>query len=957
MRLQVVFSIAACLSPVAAIYADEVNHIDFHHALLGALSLDSTFFLKPSSSSNASLLYTISEKSIVGAVNPRDGSLIWRQDLSRSGSSPVGPAILRGLDGNNAVVSAVGDSVASWSAQDGKLVWESRLHDGVVADLELLELQDASASSNTRDVIALTSNNGAGVVRRLDGDLGKIKWEHKDTSGDIPFQVSSSPTEVFYISLQPALLKGYRIKVTALDPITGRQSRHVILNSEGDVTGQESVFFVGANTASPLIAWADKSLKSLKVNVIGTKHINTLAIDNASGLEIEKITVHAPQKLNSLAHFLVHYKTQTGAWAEVYHVDMKSSVVTKAYNLPYLQGQSVIATNNINANVYFTRVTDTEALVVSSASHGILGRWKADVATSDPILHAVADVVTKGKTVAVRSAIVHESGDWSLIRNGQTEWTRPEALVHTLAAAWAEDEDLEDLAHELEIEGHETLLGAYVHRVKRHLRDLQHFPEWVKDLPKRIITSILSDEVSNLDSFGVAQSVILATKKGRIYALDTGRHGVIKWSIQAEKTAHWDVKAVLTNPGLAEVYLGDGSSVRVNSTTGKILARSSPTDVKLATVATINQQTGLAVSQNRAVGIREDGSPVAPLGALDGFLVTTSQDGRLLGWVETDSKSPVWDFVPPAGQRVVKAVSRPSHDPVASIGKVLGDRSVLYKYLNPNLVLVTAVNEEDHTAGFYLLDGVSGKVLYSVSRAGVDPTQPITSAISENWFAYSFFGDAVGESSAKGYQLVVSELYESPIANDRGPLGSAGNYSSLHNGRGNSLSLPHVVSQSFVIAEPISHMAVTQTRQGITVRQLLCVLPSSNAIVGIPRQVLDPRRPVDRDATSAEAEEGLFRYAPFLEFDGRWYLTHSRDVTGIKSILTGSTLLESTGLVFAYGGDIFGTRTTPSQAFDILGKSFSKLQLVLTVVALTGGVIFLAPLARAKQVNMLWKSS
>lgn len=181
MRLQVVFSIAACLSPVAAIYADEVNHIDFHHALLGAPSLDSTFFLKPSSISNASLLYTISEKSIVGAVNPRDGSLIWRQDLSRSGSSPAGPAILRGLDGNNAVVSAVGDSVASWSAQDGKLVWESRLHDGVVADLELLELQDASASSNTRDVIVLTSNNGAGVMRRLDGDLGKIKWEHKDT--------------------------------------------------------------------------------------------------------------------------------------------------------------------------------------------------------------------------------------------------------------------------------------------------------------------------------------------------------------------------------------------------------------------------------------------------------------------------------------------------------------------------------------------------------------------------------------------------------------------------------------------------------------------------------------------------------------------------------------------------------------------------------------------------------
>jgi hypothetical protein len=139
-------------------------------------------------------------------------------------------------------------------------------------------------------------------------------------------------------------------------------------------------------------------------------------------------------------------------------------------------------------------------------------------------------------------------------------------------------------------------------------------------------------------------------------------------------------------------------------------------------------------------------------------------------------------------------------------------------------------------------------------------------------------------------------------------------------------------------------MAVTQTRQGITTRQLLCVLPSSNAIVGIPRPVLDPRRPVDRDPTSAEAEEGLFRYAPYLDFDGKWYLTHSRDVAGIQTVLSCPTQLESTSLIFAFGGDIYGTRATPSQAFDILGKSFSKLQLVLTVVALAAGVTFLAPM-------------
>lgn len=753
------------------------------------------------------------------------------------------------------------------------------------------------------------------------------------------------------------MLKGYKIKVTVLDPVTGRQSRSQVLNSENEVSTQDSILFVGANTASPLIVWADKSLKSLKINVIGTKQINTIAIDNASGEEIQQITVHAPHKLNSLAHFLVHYKTETGAWAEVFHVDMKSSVVTKAYQLPYVQGQSVVATNNIDANVYFTRVTDSEAIVVSSASHGILGRWNADMSSTDRAVHAVADVVTKGKSVAVRSAILRESGDWSLIRNGQIEWTRPEALIHTVAAAWVEEDDQEDLVHELEVEGHESLIGAYIHRVKRHLRDLQHLPDWLKELPKRIITSILTDEVSNLDNFGVAKSVIVATEKGRVYALDTGRQGTIKWSVQAEDTSNWDVKAILTIPGSAEIYLGDGSLVRLNSSSGEVISRTPSINVKLQSIATFEQQVGASVVRMGSLGIQQDGSPVAPFDDITGFLVTTSNDGRVLGWVAKDNESPVWQFVPPAGQKVVKAVGRPSHDPVASIGKVLGDRSVLYKYLNPNLVLVTAVNEQDHTAGFYLLDGVSGQVLYSVSRAGVDPTQPIASAISENWFAYSFFGDAIHESSAKGYQLVISELYESPIANDRGPLGSAGNYSSLHSDRRDSLTLPHVISQAFVIAEPISHMAVTQTRQGITTRQLLCVLPSSNAIVGIPRPVLDPRRPIDRDPTSAEAEEGLFRYAPYLDFDGKWYHTHSRDVAGIKTVLSRPTLLESTSLIFAFGGDIFGTRATPSQAFDILGKSFSKLQLVLTVVALAAGVTFLAPMVSLSPHSLEFVSS
>ncbi|EAW12703.1 uncharacterized protein ACLA_011300 [Aspergillus clavatus NRRL 1] len=939
---------ASCVPSTVAIYSDEVDHIDFHHALLGTPSSHSTFFLKPSASSNASLLYTLSQKHLLGAVNPRDGSLVWRQNVSRSSVSNEDgqlQSFLRASDGTNAMVSAVGDYIAAWSASDGKLIWENWFLGEPVADLELLELEDASAASLMRDAIALYGDK-RGVVRRLDAETGNVKWEFNDDSGDFPLQVSSSSTEVFYISLQPGLLKGHKIKVASLNPITGQQTRQHILNSDTDVTGPESIHFVGANTAAPVIVWTDKARKTLKINHIGLKQVDTLNIDNTSGEEIRSIEVHTPKKLNSLPHFLVHYETDSSSWAEVYHIDLTSATAVKAYALPRLHEKSVFATSNIDANVYFTRITQSETTVVSSASHGVLGRWPLLPPTTERAIHAVSEVVTKGDTVAVRSAAVLESGDWQLIRNGRIEWTRYEALIDAVAATWAEEDYQEDLVHQLEVEGHESLYKAYVHRVKRHTHDLQYLPGWLKGLPKRIITSILTDEVSSLDGFGLTKLALVATENGRVYGIDTGNHGDVSWSVKAAESDKWNVKAIIPQAGSATVYADDGSSVTLNTTSGTVIRRTLPSG-QISSIAVINDASGPIT-----IGIKENGAPVE-LTDKPGFFVTLSGDGRVLGWSAKDNKTPVWEFLPAHGERIIRATARPPHDPVASIGKVLGDRSVLYKYLDSNLALITAVGE--NSATFYLLDAISGNILYSSTQTGVDTSQPIASAISENWFAYSFYSDPVSGSDAKGYQLVISELYESPIPNDRGALGSAANYSSIRGA--DTLPLPHVVSQSFIIPEPISHMAVTQTRQGITTRQLLCTLPATNAIIGIPRPVLDPRRPVDRDPTATEAEEGLFKYNPYLEFDGKWYLTHSRDVAGIKTVLSGPTLLESTSLIFAFGGDVFGTRATPSQAFDVLGKGFSKLQLIMTVVALGVGVAILAPMVRSKQINNLWKAT
>ncbi|KAK2756541.1 hypothetical protein FQN54_005434 [Arachnomyces sp. PD_36] len=941
MRIQAALLLLASsvLPSSLAIFVDEAYHIDYQHALFGIPQAPSTFFHRPSSSSNASLLYTISEKNIVGAVKPKDGSIVWRQDLSRS--SAGSKSFLRAVDGESNVISAVGGEVAAWAASDGKQVWGNRFDSGPVVDLELAELGQDQATS---DPIVLSGEKN-GVVRRLDAASGNVRWEYKDVSGDEPLQVSSSSSEVYYVSLQSAFLGGYKIKVTALDPSTGHSGKQHILSSENEVSGPGSVLFVGANTASPVIAWTDKAKKSLKLNIIGSKQVHTLNIDNDSGEDITTVDIQAPQNPSSAPHFLVHYETQSKSWAEVYHIDVKSATVSKAYALPAMREKSTFAASNVGSGVYFTRITDASISVTSSESEEIIGIWMLKRAKLDGTRHATAEVVSRGTSLAVRFAHVLESGDWELVRNGEPEWSRPEELAGVLAASWAEPDGGEELAHELEVEGHQSLYGAYIHRATRHLRDLQNLPTWLQGLPPRILSSFLSNEI-DLAGFGFAKLVIVATENGRIIGLDSGKRGEVVWNVKAtDNIEEWGVISITAEHGIATVFLSDGSHVKVKVLTGEITERGAPTQ-KLGSVI-------LLPSSSKAVGVLENGTPteLSEIGEVGAIIVTRSDDGRVLGWGPGSSKSPVWEFRPPHGQKIVGTTARPSHDPVASIGKVLGNRSVLYKYLNPNLALITAVT--DTMAVFYLIDAVSGQVLHTSTQTGVDTTQPIASVMSENWLAYSFYSDVTSTSDSKGYKLVISELYESLIPNDRGPLDAATNFSSIHNA---GIPLPHVISQSFIIPEPISHMSVTQTRQGITTRQLLCSLPETNSIIGIPRSILDPRRPVDRDPLPTEAEEGLFRYNPVLDFDPRWYLTHAREVLGIKAILSSATLLESSSLVFAYGGvDVFGTRVAPSGTFDILGKEFSKVQLVATVLALGVGVSVLAPMVRRKQVDARWK--
>ncbi|KAH6643810.1 hypothetical protein C7974DRAFT_6826 [Boeremia exigua] len=934
MRFHAALSLAACLAPVSAIFEDDAYHIDFHYALLGLPKHDGTFFQRPYGGSKASLLYSISENQTIGAINPKDGVLVWRQHPA---SEPRGKGHLRAADEQDTVISAVGNRVAAWSSSDGRLVWETNVDGAVVEDLEILEQEDGITKDQAKDAIVLVSGTSHGV-KRLDGKTGRVKWTYEDTSNDTPFQISTSPTTIYYISLHSSIIgSGSKLKITSLSPITGKKLDQYTLSSDAEITSRDHIVFAGANTAAPILAWTDKTNKVLKVNIIGTKTV--ASFDTPGKNPIEKVVLHAPGHVNSQAHFLVEYQTPFGHSAEVYHVDLKSNSVSKAYSLPELDGRGTFATSTTDANVYFTRITEDEILVVSSASHGILGRWPTArspaLAGAYPV-HANSEVVVKsGATTAARSAVLFSNGQWALILNGEIAWTRPEFLSQTSSAVWARLPEVEALAAELEVERHQNIVSAYIHRVKRHIQDLEHFPAWAQSLPQRLLGNVVGkpkqttvDDIQQ-DTFGFHRLVIVATEKGRLAALDVGARGKVLWNVHLTQFADtvFEYPTLRAHSGYVEVR--DPSfqgSLFINATTGGT-----------ASYVNLHLHGPLLAEGQKLVSFTLDN------GALVGSLVNEA------------STESVWTFEPPSGERIVGYTTRPVDDPVASIGNVLGDRRVLYKYLNPNLVLVTAVSESARTASVYLLDSASGQLLHTMSHSDVDTSRPIPSTISENWFSYALTIDSTASPESRGHQLVVSDLYESPLPDDRGPLGASSNSSAVKpsSSQGDA-SKPYVLSQSYQIAAEISHMAVTQTKQGITSRELLITIPSTNSIVGVPRQVIDPRRPIGRDPTPQEQAEGLARYAPLLPLDSKWHLTHKYEVLGIREVITSKSGIESTSLVFAYGHDIFGTRVAPSFAFDILGKGFNKIQMLLTVAALFVGVLFVAPLVRRKQINSLW---
>ncbi|KND89211.1 ER membrane protein complex subunit 1 [Tolypocladium ophioglossoides CBS 100239] len=950
-------------SLAAAVFEDEVGDIDFHYSLVGLPQVETTFFHRPRKEDKASLLYTLSDVGVLGAVNPSNGELVWRHQIADDVTSG---GYLRAPEGENWVAAAHGSRVQAWNALTGRNVWQMEFT-GEVRDLEIMELTETAR----KDVLALFDEDGVTVLRRLHGGLGTVVWEFREHSKDVPLQVSNNIANIYVASLHGSGAS-YNLRVTSLDTATGARVDHWSVGAKGDIHGPKDVMFVGANSAAPIAAWANSGLAKLSVNMLGSKSKQDFHLppDAAS------VQIHAPHLAQSQPHFLVHIQTKPDDKGEknnkaiVFHTDLKTGQSTIAYELPYFRGEGAFSTSSDGANVYFTQTSSEETLIVSSDSHGILARWPIEKGANVNPAHAVSEVVKKpgGQDFAVRSAVVTNSDDWTLIRNGAQDWTRHEGLSGAVAAVWAEIPEGEDLAKVLAEEAHTNPLSACIHRVTRHIEDLQYLPGYLASIPGNVVNSIAGGEMVgkkeglHRDNFGFNKILVIATRRGRFYGLDSGNNGKIIWTqswFPRDASNPLVIKGLISDDedGIVVAYGAGGEYAAFNASTGAArgVHGANGDKPRVASAAVVDSESSKVL-----LPIGPDGLPTRglPAGWDSDQTIVVRGEGEVLKGVKFDTeggkvvKQDMWQLQVRPGQKIVEIAAPSSHNPIASIGRVLGDRRVMYKYLNANSIVVAVADEAAKTLSVQLVDTVSGQMLASQQYGGVDSTKSVSCTTAENWYACSFFGDYTlddnKERSIKGYQVVVSDLYESPEPNSRGPLGEAANFSSLNPvDSPTGVPLPWVVSQAYVISQPLTTLSVTQTLQGISTRELVAYLPQARGILGLSRHAIDPRRPVGRDPTAAEMKaEMLMKYSPALEIDPRNILSHERDVLGVKGIVATAAVVESTSLLVAYGVDVYSTRVAPSGVFDILGKGFNKTTLVGTVLALFVGVMSLAPMVR-----------
>lgn len=869
-----------------------------------------------------------------GIYEDQVGKFDWKRSF-------IGRTKYAEIDSKKVIIATEENVLASLNLKNGQILWRQVLENPINHEIKLLYID--------RDVYTVSGTQNNWIVRSWDINSGSLitEWpivteklspmEFIVLDGKlitiVPIKGSHLEISTYYLSTGELIGKTSKISAPWITDSANCiivKSNFVCLSSN-DYLGQ--LYFI--DFLSKEASVHSKSVQSVLDGVLGPINIQQLKSNIPAFLLISNKLV----KLIEISQSKLIIKD----------IDIISSNI----HLTEHDGKTIF--------YQFEASTSPEKLIRVTSKDYTNGQEILSVDLDYPVgLGAPTIVASYSKGSATILLLSTSDNALLVVRlpEGKVQWTNEEALSDIVATEFFElpmSESDASIENEFKTNSN-NVINMLIHRLTTQIKQLSNFI---------FGSQLLSASGLVRDEFGFHKLIVVATKIGKLFAIDTFS-GSIAWSYRlpnikpfkmleenkmllfVQRTARYTPLPAQCTLLAEDLLTGNTILFQFDPITGYSQKGIEKLNYRILQAVLLPYEDEnklkpiLLLSANNEIAVHPPSANSLVYTHIkhNHIYLVDSESNSVKGfnfYSDSDKEyglTPTWEikFHP---SKLVSVNSKHPHERVHSQGRVLPDRSVYYKYVNPNLISVATISDDPihkHVLSIYLIDGVSGLIMYSTSHKRAKG--PIHMVHSENWLVYSYFSERFRRT-----EVVSAELYEGHVQSN----------STVFSSYAISV-LPHVQTQSYILPATPVDLTVTLTEKGITNKFLLLAL-STGAVVEIPWLLLQPRF----SDIPCGPEESCIPYMPEIPLPAEAVINYNQTLSGIKGIEIAPARLESTCHILVHGLDMFYTRVAPSKTFDVLKEDFDYLMIVLVLSGLIIASYITKYLASKKTLKQLWK--
>ncbi|XP_012563007.1 ER membrane protein complex subunit 1 [Hydra vulgaris] len=960
------------------LYEDQVGLFDWRHKYIGKAK----YVYFETNHSRNQRAYVSTESNVIAAINAKTGHLLWRKVFADD-DGDVAMLFYK----SNVLITISGSSkiIRSWNSKNGHLIWESGVHKFIpLVDSRFKNLpnimKNHQATILEDESLLVVSNQQICVVSLNDGS--EI-WHYDVSESSQLFGAWNYNNKIHLFSVKIMSDKSY-VSISYLDPETGNVIESIDVEADWILNDHISCEIV----SSCLICISSRTevfVLNLKPEILSTFSKNSLDlkyfIEDSEFEKVENFQI-IPLSLEKVSDKAC---IKLGKYSVLFklNVDLLGVQVVKFLKTPgFFMSIDVLSkklifeiSESVLKNQPCLKVNVFEYNTLETASN-LESVIYLDAEIAPPIYGAVY-LYQKQNELSYRFLLICEDYSMFLIQNvgnkeGKILWTRNEGLSQVSNVKMIELPpstsalQLSLLHDEFSVNQNVGVFNKFINRVKAQFLHLQAF---VSSLRKNHQFSNRNAEKSvslKRDQFSIYKIILLMTKAKKLFAINS-QNGEIVWShflphvssngsfeiIEQRTSAHFPLPSQCIL--IAPLNLNKKNTViyKFNPLTGEGLKEPvSIESYEYLQVAELPFEddksakvVGVVTSEKQLKIYPQNSYTINKLKShMDSIYIYLANQttNTFIGYKikETHSNfelNEVWSIFIPENQKLIVQKKKRNDEVVNSVGRVLGDHSVLYKYLNPNLIafMTQQGSGVKGTSYVYLVDGVTGFIIYSSFHRSAD--LPLDLIHSENWLIYQYYS-----TKHRRTEMSVVELYEGFEEKNNTA------FSSLDPG-----SSPMILSQGYFLpVSGVRTLAATITQRGITNRNILIGL-ENGFIHSLPKNFFDPRRNLKQ--SEMLNEEGVLPYSPELPVSPKGFINYNMTVEKIRGIHTASAGLESTSLVLAYGLDLYFTRVMPSRMFDVLKEDFDYIFISGVLSLLIFSSLICGKMAFIKSLRMTWQ--